>query len=157
MSDDATEEMQKECECASEQGHLTSPRGQRRLHNGVGWRSRGCCKKPGHEGYCSDAQEYAGDPVDDRKYGCQLRAVKLDIRREGLLRFGGRTGYHRDLPPKLTLALDHCFFDVRYGFAGIQTLGTSPRAIEDCMAAIKSKGIFELAEALLLRFISAVG
>jgi hypothetical protein len=46
---------------------------------------------------------------------------------------------------------------MRYGFAGIQTLGAGPRAIEDRMAAIKSEGIFELVEALLRRFISAVG
>ena len=62
------------------------------------------------------------------------------------------------LPPvKSVLALDHCFFDVGYGFAGIQALRAGPRAIEDRMAAIKSEGIFELAEALLIGFIPAVG
>ena len=86
---DATEEMQKKRERASEQYDLPRPRGERRLHDGVGLRSRGCCQKPDHERDGGDAQEYAGKPVEDRKYRCQLRAVKLDVRRERPLRFGG--------------------------------------------------------------------
>src|SRR6478735_9231944 len=55
------------------------------------------------------------------------------------------------------LTLDHHLLDLRYGFAGIQTLGAGARAIEDRMAAIETEGVFELVETFLRRFISAVG
>jgi hypothetical protein len=63
---DATAEVQEKGKRGTEQHDLTNPGRDSALHRGVDVRS--CCRRnqPDNQNNGTDAQKYAGDPINDR-------------------------------------------------------------------------------------------
>src|SRR6185437_6744034 len=154
---DAAAEMQKKCEGGREQHDPAAPGRDGCLHRGRGLRSPRSRYQPDDQDNGAGAQKYTGDPTEDRENRRKLRPINLYVRRQWPRSRCCGTGHHSSLSLQSASALDHLLLDFGDRLARIEALRTSPRAIENGVAAIKSERIFKIVEPLLLGFVAAVG